>query len=29
VDLANYNQTDWTAFINQWLTEVGGKRNWL
>ncbi|MGH3325522.1 MAG: sporulation protein, partial [Streptomyces sp.] len=29
VDLAHFQQTDWTAFVNQWLTEVGGRRNWL
>ena len=29
VDLTHYHQTDWAAFINQWLTEVGGRRNWL
>jgi sporulation-control protein len=28
VDLVNFQQTDWTAYINQWLTEVGGRRNW-
>lgn len=29
VNLADYQGTDWTAFINQWLTEVGGRRNWM
>lgn len=29
VDLANFQQTDWTAYLNQWLSEVGGKRNWF
>ncbi|MBA0050531.1 sporulation protein [Streptomyces sp. AJS327] len=29
MDLVNYPQTDWTAYLNQWLSEVGGKRNWL
>ncbi|NLU71074.1 sporulation protein [Streptomyces sp. HNM0574] len=29
VDLARFQETDWTGYINQWLTEVGGKRNWL
>lgn len=29
MDLANFQQTDWTAYLNQWLSEVGGKRNWL
>ncbi|GAB2774009.1 sporulation protein [Streptomyces daliensis] len=29
VSQSQFQQTDWTAYINQWLTEVGGKRNWL
>ncbi|GGX94108.1 sporulation protein [Streptomyces hiroshimensis] len=29
VDLHAYGQTDWAAYLNQWLAEVGGKRNWL
>jgi sporulation-control protein len=26
---ANFQETDWTAYLNQWLSEVGGKRNWF
>ncbi|MCT2594834.1 sporulation protein [Streptomyces sp. N2-109] len=29
VSLADYQQTDWSAYLNQWLSEVGGKRNWF
>ncbi|MBB4893111.1 sporulation-control protein [Streptomyces olivoverticillatus] len=29
VDLHSYGQTDWAAYLHQWLAEVGGKRNWL
>ncbi|MEU1814474.1 sporulation protein [Streptomyces roseifaciens] len=29
VDLHAYGQTDWAAYLNQWLAEVGGRRNWL
>ncbi|GAA0491997.1 sporulation protein [Streptomyces stramineus] len=29
VDLRSYAQTDWAAYLNQWLAEVGGRRNWL
>ncbi|EST37742.1 sporulation protein [Streptomycetaceae bacterium MP113-05] len=29
VDLANFQEQDWTAYLNQWLSEVGGKRNWF
>ncbi|MEU1788802.1 sporulation protein [Streptomyces sparsogenes] len=29
VNLASYQDTDWTAYLNQWLAEVGGKRNWF
>lgn len=28
VDLARFAQTDWTARLNQWLAEVGGRRKW-
>ncbi|TVL90968.1 sporulation protein [Streptomyces sp. SAJ15] len=29
VGLSSYQGTDWTAYLNQWLAEVGGKRNWF
>lgn len=29
VDLHSYGQTDWAAYLNQWLAEVGGRRSWL
>ena len=29
MDLENFEQVDWTAFLNQWLSEVGGRRNWF
>jgi sporulation-control protein len=29
VGLNDYQGTDWTAYINQWLSEVGSKRNWF
>ncbi|MCF3105097.1 sporulation protein [Streptomyces roseoverticillatus] len=29
VDLHAYGQTDWAAYLNQWLAEVGGRRNWF
>ncbi|WP_431045114.1 sporulation protein [Streptomyces sp. P1-3] len=29
VNLASFQSTDWAAYLNQWLAEVGGKRNWL
>ncbi|MEU2794097.1 sporulation protein [Streptomyces sp. NPDC007100] len=29
VPLNGFEATDWTAYLNQWLAEVGGKRNWL
>ncbi|UGY90623.1 sporulation protein [Streptomyces gobiensis] len=29
VDLANFQQTDWTGYLNHWLAEVGGRRSWL
>ncbi|MGX2998015.1 sporulation protein [Streptomyces sp. JNUCC 64] len=28
VGLNDFQRTDWTAYLNQWLSEVGGKRNW-
>ncbi|MDI3409375.1 sporulation protein [Streptomyces cavernicola] len=28
VGLADFQGTDWAAYLNQWLSEVGGKRNW-
>jgi sporulation-control protein len=24
-----FRSTDWTAYLNQWLADVGGRRNWL
>jgi sporulation-control protein len=27
--LHTYQQTDWAGYLNQWLAEVGGKRNWF
>ncbi|MFC0602795.1 sporulation protein [Streptomyces palmae] len=27
--LHNYQDTDWAAYLNQWLAEVGGKRSWF
>lgn len=24
-----YRSTDWAAYLNQWLADVGGRRNWL
>jgi sporulation-control protein len=27
--LENFRETDWTAYLNQWLSEVGGQRNWF
>jgi sporulation-control protein len=27
--LDSYEQTDWAAYLHQWLAEVGGKRNWF
>lgn len=29
VNLTSFHDTDWTAYLNQWLAEVGGKRNWF
>ncbi|MBW1603697.1 sporulation protein [Streptomyces sp. JJ66] len=29
VDLERFGETDWTAHLNQWLAEVGSKRNWF
>ncbi|GGZ94538.1 sporulation protein [Streptomyces bluensis] len=29
VGLNNYQGTDWTAYLNQWLSEVGSRRNWF
>jgi sporulation-control protein len=29
VGLADFHTTDWAAYLNQWLADVGGKRNWL
>ncbi|MFM9367071.1 sporulation protein [Streptomyces sp. Da 82-17] len=28
VGLADFQGTDWAAYLNQWLSEVGSKRNW-
>ncbi|QNP62614.1 sporulation protein [Streptomyces genisteinicus] len=25
----DFASTDWTAYLNQWLADVGGRRNWL
>ncbi|KUL43139.1 sporulation protein [Streptomyces sp. NRRL F-4489] len=29
VGLYDFEGTDWAAYLNQWLAEVGGRRNWL
>jgi sporulation-control protein len=29
VNLASFQDTDWAGYLNQWLAEVGGKRNWF
>ncbi|WP_156724410.1 sporulation protein [Streptomyces apocyni] len=29
VGLHDFQGTDWAAYLNQWLSEVGGKRNWF
>ncbi|MBH5334184.1 sporulation protein [Streptomyces pactum] len=29
VAFSSYQGTDWAAYLNQWLAEVGGKRNWF
>ncbi|HCA87692.1 MAG TPA: sporulation protein [Streptomyces sp.] len=26
---ASHQDTDWAAYLNQWLAQVGGKRNWF
>ncbi|MBT2442294.1 sporulation protein [Streptomyces sp. ISL-36] len=28
VGLNDFHTTDWAAYLNQWLADVGGKRNW-
>ncbi|NGO79931.1 sporulation protein [Streptomyces sp. YC504] len=28
VGLNDYQGTDWNAYLNEWLSQVGGKRNW-
>ncbi|QKW05743.1 sporulation protein [Streptomyces sp. NA04227] len=28
VSLNDYQATDWAAYLNQWLSEVGSRRNW-
>ncbi|NBE56833.1 sporulation protein [Streptomyces boluensis] len=28
VGLADFQSTDWASYLNQWLSEVGSKRNW-
>jgi sporulation-control protein len=25
----DFHGTDWAAYLNQWLSEVGSKRNWF
>ncbi|WP_329016730.1 sporulation protein [Streptomyces sp. NBC_00690] len=25
----DFQSTDWSAYVNQWLADVGGRRNWL
>ena len=25
----DFASTDWAAYLNQWLADVGGRRNWL
>ncbi|MEW1548754.1 sporulation protein [Streptomyces tsukubensis] len=25
----DFSSTDWVAYLNQWLTDVGGRRNWF
>ncbi|KRV49331.1 sporulation protein [Wenjunlia vitaminophila] len=27
--LNGFQNTDWTAYLNQWISEVGGRRNWF
>ncbi|AOT58216.1 sporulation protein [Streptomyces rubrolavendulae] len=29
VGLHDFQGTDWAAYLNQWLADVGGRRNWL
>ncbi|MEU6345608.1 sporulation protein [Streptomyces sp. NPDC046977] len=29
MELNNFQATDWASYLNQWLAEVGGKRNWF
>ncbi|MFC8920775.1 sporulation protein [Streptomyces sp. NPDC047821] len=29
VGLNDFRGTDWAAYLNQWLADVGGRRNWL
>ncbi|WP_175408745.1 sporulation protein [Streptomyces sp. TRM64462] len=29
VQHGNFQGTDWAAYLNQWLADVGGRRNWL
>ncbi|MFD6424832.1 sporulation protein [Streptomyces sp. NPDC060198] len=29
VGFDDFHQTDWAAYLNQWLAQVGGQRNWL
>jgi sporulation-control protein len=29
VDHEDFRSTDWAAYLNQWLADVGGRRNWL
>ncbi|MGW7417530.1 sporulation protein [Streptomyces sp. NPDC054863] len=29
VGLHDFQATDWAGYLNQWLAEVGGQRNWL
>ncbi|MEV7091114.1 sporulation protein [Streptomyces sp. NPDC093085] len=29
VGLHDFHSTDWAAYLNQWLAEVGGRRNWF
>ncbi|AUA14721.1 sporulation protein [Streptomyces sp. SID8382] len=29
MNLASFQDTDWAAYLNQWLAQVGGKRNWF
>lgn len=29
VDLHNFQGTDYAAYLNQWLSDVGGRRNWF